>query len=190
MVCQTKQKLEKIRSLKVWKAKMRVSLLLLLLDSSAALALSVCCNCHCSTHPTQTDCTFPRSPLSLSLSSIAAVTSSTGKYLQQFNCSQFCLFLTGLWLASFSCVCAPASSRICSTPLSSCCSTSWYWLFCRIPSALLLLLHLVLFQSSVLEYICKEEIGLLTRISLFLGIGGEGVHCKMLFTRMHPGIMT
>lgn len=171
---------------------MRVSLLLLLLDSSAALALSVCCNCHCCTHPTQTDCTFPRSSLSLSLSlsSIAAVASSTGKYLQQFNCSQFCLFLTGLWIASFSCVCAPASSRISSTPLSSCCSTSWYWLFSRIPSALLLLLHLVVFQSSVLEYICKEEIGLLTRISLFLGMGGEGVHCKMLFTRMHPGIMT
>ncbi len=130
------------------------------------------------------------SSLSLSLSPIAAVTSSTGKYLQQFNCSQFCLFLTGLWIASFSCVCAPASSRISSTPLSSCCSTSWYWLFSRIPSALLLLLHLVVFQSSVLEYICKEEIGLLTRISLFLGMGGEGVHCKMLFTRMQPGLMT
>lgn len=112
-----KKKLKKIRSLKVWKAKMRVSLLLLLLDSSAALALSVCCNCHCSTHPTQTDCTFPRSPLSLSLSSIAAVTSSTGKYLQQFNCSQFCLFLTGLWLASFSCVCAPP--LLASAPLLS-----------------------------------------------------------------------
>jgi hypothetical protein len=49
---------------------------------------------------------------------------------------------------------------------------------------------LVVFQSSVLEYICKEEIGLLTRISLFLGMGGEGVHCKMLFTRMQPGLMT
>ncbi len=73
---------------------MRVSLLLLLLDSPAALALSVCCNCHCCTHPTQTACTFPRSPLSLSLSlsSIAAVTSSIGKYLQQFNCSQFLSF--------------------------------------------------------------------------------------------------
>jgi hypothetical protein len=45
------------------------------------------------------------------------------------------------------------------------------------------------FQSSVLEYICKEEIGVLTRISLFLGMGGEGVLCKQLFTRMHLGIM-